>query len=190
MIDKNEITAVILSGGSGSDFNRQDKGFALFEDRPLIEHCAESLAPQVGEVIICCNRNQEKYQRYCDQLAQDHRPVFQGPIAGVEAGLHACTTPYALLFPSDSICAPADLAQRLAEQLEADNSDCVYLKTQPIGQYLIALIKTELRTTVSHFLDNNGRSTQELYEEFTTTSLYSDYPDGLIKNINDPADLH
>ncbi|MEW8383867.1 MAG: NTP transferase domain-containing protein, partial [Candidatus Thiodiazotropha taylori] len=52
MNDRSDYTAVILAGGRGSRMGGNDKGLILFDGKPLIEHVINTIAPQVGRLLI------------------------------------------------------------------------------------------------------------------------------------------
>lgn len=188
-MDCQAITGIVLSGGSGRDFSREDKGWALWQGHPMIEHCIEGLRPQVDRLLICCNRHHERYAALEADICQDERPVFQGPLAAVEAGLKQCRTELALLYPSDSPAVPVDLVKTLLLQMETTQVDVVYVKTRPVPQYLIALLKVSPCLCVSGYLDNGGRSVREWYEDLNVTAMEAKPEWGQVLNINDPEQL-
>jgi molybdopterin-guanine dinucleotide biosynthesis protein A len=188
-MSKTDITGLILSGGSGQRFNRQDKGWALWQGRPMIEHCVDGLKPQLSRLIVCCNRHQEQYRQLGVDICQDQRPVFQGPLAGIEAGLMACDTELALLYPSDSPVVPEHLVETLLKALEQTTADVVYLRGFPVPQYLIALVNVQACLSVSRFLDDGGRSVREWYEELSAVSVEPSPAWQETLNINLPEEL-
>lgn len=188
--DLSQVTAVILSGGAGSRFNRLDKGWVEWQDKALIEHCIDSLQPQVARIVVSCNRHHEKYKQLGHTLCQDKRPVFQGPLAGIEAGLDACDTPYALLYPCDSAGAPEDLVETLLTELIAQDADIAYLNRFGTPQYLIAVVRCNLQQSVANYLDEGGRAVRRWYEEHNAIAVNADYPEQQIININTPDELH
>ena len=99
MIDREQITGLVLAGGRGSRMGR--------------------LAPQVGHVMINANRNLAAYESFGVPVWPDALPDFAGPLAGFLAGLERCETPYLATLPCDSPLFPVDLVARLAAALEA-----------------------------------------------------------------------
>ena len=108
-----DITGLILAGGEGRRMGGADKGLIEFAGRPLIEHVIERLQPQVGTLLISANRNLDAYRRYGFPVLTDQLEQRLGPLAGIQAGLQACTTSWLLVCPCDSPRLPLDLAQRM-----------------------------------------------------------------------------
>ena len=109
-------TALILAGGQGTRMGGRDKGWVLWQGKPLIEHVlsriqAQTLTP--SEVLISANRSVPDYALTGAQVVRDERPGFAGPLAGVEAGLLHAKSAWVLVVPCDMPCVPLDLAQRL-----------------------------------------------------------------------------
>ena len=62
MIDKDDITGLILAGGRGSRMGGVDKGLENHLGMPLAMHALLRLSPQVGEIMINANRNLGAYE--------------------------------------------------------------------------------------------------------------------------------
>src|SRR5205814_3308446 len=121
MIDKSEITGLILAGGRGSRMGGVDKGLQAHLGMPLAMHALLRLSPQVGEVMINANRNLAAYESMGVPVWPDPLPEYPGPLAGWLAGLEHCSTPYMVTVPCDTPDFPLDLVERLSRDLfEAD----------------------------------------------------------------------
>ena len=85
------ITGLILAGGRGQRVGGADKGWLIYEGRPLIVSVIERFAPQVGPLLISANRNVERYAAYGEIVGDDLADVmgerFAGPLIGVLSGL-------------------------------------------------------------------------------------------------------
>ncbi len=57
MIDRDDITGLILAGGRGSRMGGVDKGLQAHLGMPLAMHAVLRLSPQVGHIMINANRN-------------------------------------------------------------------------------------------------------------------------------------
>lgn len=119
-IDTSQLSALLLAGGQGSRLGGRDKGLMPWQGRPVAAHLAELIRPLVGELIISCNRHQALYQLWADQLVADQEPGYPGPLAGILAGLQACSGSHLLIIPCDlpylETALPEHLLQRAATQ--------------------------------------------------------------------------
>ena len=113
MIDKDEVTGVILAGGRGSRMGGVDKGLQNFRGMPMAMGTLMRLAPQVGEVMINANRNLSAYESFGVPVwpgqpgrlrrAAGRLPHGAGALRDPLPGHRSCDTP---LFPQDLVARP------------------------------------------------------------------------------------
>lgn len=108
-----DISGLVLAGGRALRMGGIAKGLAPLHGRPLLAHVVERLAPQVAHLAISANR--ADYAVFELPLVADVIPGFAGPLAGLHAGLLACTTPWLVTAPCDAPLLPSDLVARLAQ---------------------------------------------------------------------------
>ena len=161
MIEREEITGLVLAGGRGSRMGGVDKGLQNFHGMPLAMHALMRLAPQVGEIMINANRNLGAYEALGAPVWPDALPDFAGPLAGFLAGLERCETRYLVTVPCDSPLFPLDLVARLASALQREDAEMAMatsledgvLRTQPV----FCLMKTELMESLVRFTHEGHR---------------------------------
>jgi molybdenum cofactor guanylyltransferase len=81
-----KVTGCILAGGRSSRFGA-DKALVIWQGRPLLAHAIKRLLPQVDELIINTYSGAAEYLEYGYPLVPDRTLSFEGPLAGVLAGL-------------------------------------------------------------------------------------------------------
>lgn len=118
MIQREDITGLILAGGRGSRMGGTDKGLQNFRGAPMAMHTLMRLSPQTGEMLINANRNLAAYESFGVPVVTDSVPDFAGPLAGMLAGLEQCQTPWMITAPCDSPFLPQDLVRRLAGAID------------------------------------------------------------------------
>jgi molybdenum cofactor guanylyltransferase len=148
MIDANDITGLILSGGRGSRMGGVDKGLQNHHGMPLALNALLRLSPQVGHLLINANRNLGAYEAMGAPVWPDSPPDFAGPLAGFLAGLEHCETPYLVTVPCDSPNFPLDLVARLAAALESNGADIAMAATLEGGQLRTQPVFCLLRSTL------------------------------------------
>lgn len=162
MIDRNDVTGVILAGGRGSRMGGVDKGLQNFRGMPLALQTLMRLAPQVGEVMINANRNLSAYESFGVPVWPDSLPDYAGPLAGFLTGLERCETAWLVTVPCDTPLFPLDLVARLADAAEREGADVAMaaareedgqLRTQPV----FSLLKRELMESLVRFTQGGGR---------------------------------
>ncbi len=194
-IDKKNITAVILAGGKGRRLEGQDKGLVIYKNKPLIQHVIERIQPQVAEIVINANRNQETYANYGYTIISDEMSDFQGPLAGFATAMKTVKTDYIVTLPCDGPSLPLDLVSRMIMKLNAfdisyDISNCVAVAHD--GEWLQpvhALIPVTLIDSLETFLAKGDRKIDLWYAQHELIKVdFSDQPDAFF-NINKKEQL-
>ena len=130
--DPSAITAAILAGGAGARLAGRDKGLEVLAGRPLIAHVIEAMRGQTGALLICANRNIERYAGYAPTCT-DAVAGFAGPLAGIAAALAACETEWLLTVPVDCPSPARDLASRLRAGVGAARAAVVHAeRSEPL----------------------------------------------------------
>lgn len=184
-----KITGVILAGGRGSRMGGLDKGLIMLDGRPLIEHAIDALLPQVDELLISANRNTESYARYGSRVIQDSLPDYQGPLAGILAGLDAATNGLVQFLPCDVPGIPADLTRRLYQAYAATSAEICVPAAGGRDHPVCSLMQVSARDSLQDFLTAGGRKLMDwLACRQTTTVDFNEDPDAFA-NINTPEAL-
>lgn len=185
MIDKKDITGIILSGGKSNRMGT-DKGFLSLNGIVFTQYCIDALNPLVSETIIVSNHSD--YDRFGFKRIED---VIEhaGPLAGICSGLLQSKTTYNLVLSCDVPLVTTKILEKLIEDI-SDDIDVAQIESNGKTMPLIALYKTKnkdlfytllksgerrLRTAVNQCQVKNIRLTSE-YEKFTI-------------NVNTPEDL-
>jgi molybdenum cofactor guanylyltransferase len=198
MIDKDQVTGVILAGGRGSRMGGADKGLQNFRGMPMAMFTLMRLAPQVGEVMINANRNLSAYESFGVPVWPDSLSDYAGPLAGFLTGLEHCETEYLVTAPCDTPLFPKDLVARLAEALERDGADIAMAAAaeedgQVRAQPVFSLMKRELMESLVRFTHGGGRKIDAWTAQHRTVLVPFDR-DGddrsAFFNANTLAELH
>lgn len=160
MIPIDAITGLILAGGQGTRMDGLDKGLQTLNGRPLITHVLTRLAPQVGPLLISANRHLDQYAAFGFVVVGDGNDEFNGPMAGLLAGLRVALTPWLLCVPCDAPRLPLDLAARLMTAATAD-VDVVFPisgpDSAPQRQPTFCLLRPRLQHDLARHLAQGGR---------------------------------
>ena len=187
-MDKKLITGLILAGGRGSRMGNVDKGLQSFRGKPMAQHAIERLLPQVGSVMVNANRNLERWLELAAPVWADETPGFAGPLAGLEAGLRHCVTPWLLAVPCDSPFLPPDLAERLGAAVEQADADLAFAVTREPGMRpqphpVFCLVKTSRLPVLSRYLAEGGRRMDGWYADLKAVEVLFEDADAF-RNIN------
>lgn len=193
MIARSEITGLLLAGGRAQRMGGIDKGLVLFQGNALIEHAINRLGPQVSNLLINANRNQDIYSQYGYPIVADENQDFSGPLAGYLAGLKACNTSYLITAPCDSPLFPTDLVQTLADTLVKHQANIAYASSQdPWGkiwaQPVFCLMKKEVVESLEQFLADGQRKIDHWFAaQNTCTAVFEN--ESAFANANTPEEL-
>ncbi len=192
MIDKKNITGLILAGGRGSRMGNIDKGLQDFRGTPMVSHVLNRLSPQVSQVLINANQNQATYESFGVPVWPDALSGFAGPLAGMQAGLLHCTTPYLVTAPCDSPFLPTDLVARLSMALQNNDTELAVAVTGENNAQQIhpvfCLFKATLLPPLTAYLQSGGRKVDAWFGALKTVEVFfSD--ERAFRNINTLDDL-
>jgi molybdenum cofactor guanylyltransferase len=166
----------------------QDKGLVEFVGQPLIAHILQTIAPQVAGVVISANRNKTRYAEFGYPVLADPLDDYQGPLAGMLAGLEAIHTPMMLVLPCDAPFINDDLVQRLLNGLTQAQADIAVAHDGKRLQPVHALLRTELLPSLKTYLAAGQRKIDLWYAQHNWVSIdFSDHPEQF-HNLNKPED--
>lgn len=157
---------MILAGGAGRRVGNRDKGLIPFHGKPLVAHVREGLEPQVGSIIISCNRNVDEYRAFAPLVVIDRRENFQGPLSGLESVAPHIRAEYLAVVSCDMPCLPPRWVERVIESMSqtGDNiPDIGYAHDGHRAQYLCAVIRLGCLSTLSTYLDKGHRAVRGWY---------------------------
>ena len=182
------VSGLILAGGRASRMGGCDKGLVDWRGQALICHVLKALAPQVSQLYINANRNQEQYAELCKcQVLADALPDFQGPLTGIAAGLAVVATPYVVVVPCDAPRLPDDLVARLEQ--ETAQADIVVAHDGARLQSLHLMLHTRVLASLQDFMQSGGRKPDKWYQQHGYATVdCSDTPEAF-SNFNTLQDL-
>ncbi len=124
-----DLVGILLAGGQSRRMGGGDKGLNDIAGKPMLQHVADRLAPQVQRLAINANGKADRFSGFDLPIFPDTMAGNPGPLAGVLAGLRwtAANVPGAthiLTAPTDTPLLPLDLAIRLtsASSVELENT--------------------------------------------------------------------
>ena len=183
------ITGLILAGGQGSRMGGADKGLLPFQGRPLVAWTLDRLAPQVAQVVISANRNKAEYAALGPAVVGDVDPdSYDGPLAGVLAGLLSCATALLAVVPCDSPQFPEDLVEKLALAMTISHAPLAYAVTSIRTHPVFMLCQRKVLPALEDYLAQGHRKIACWQEELNAVKVM--FPDeAAFANINTPQDL-
>jgi molybdopterin-guanine dinucleotide biosynthesis protein A len=198
MIDKDDVTGLILAGGRGSRMGGVDKGLQNFNGMPLALHTLLRLQPQVGDVMINANRNLGAYESFGVPVWPDVLADYAGPLAGFLTGLERCETAWLVTIPCDTPRFPLDLVDRLGRAACRQDAEIAmaaapeedgHVHNQPV----FSLLRVDLLESLIRFTQGGGRKVDAWTAQHRTAIVpfteAGDDPRAFF-NVNTLAQLH
>lgn len=189
LVDKHDVSAVILAGGQGSRMDGQDKGWVSFKGVPMIHHVLEQIAPQVGGVLINANRNLERYQSLGFPVVEDIEQGFHGPLMGMQTGLVHAKTSWVLFVPCDVPLLPENLVERLYRSAVVNEADIAVVHDGDRLQPVIALMRRSLLPSLQEWMAQGKRKIDLWYIRHAMVVVPFDYTETDFINLNTAQDL-
>lgn len=156
-----QITGLILAGGRGTRMGEADKGLQVLHGMPLVQHAILRLQTQVAHLLLNVNRNLAQYQTFGVPFCTDETANFDGPLAGLQAGLRKCRTPLLVTVPCDSPFFPLDMVERLYQSLTQEDADlaiaCGMSDQVQRDHPVFCLLKKDLLDDLDRYLQNGER---------------------------------
>jgi molybdopterin-guanine dinucleotide biosynthesis protein A len=168
------ILGAVLAGGRSRRFG-SDKALALFQGRPLIAHSIDTLQRRCARVVVC-GRESDDLASLADRPRSD-----MGPLGGLNAALrHALDGGYDGVLTTG--CDMPFLPDIMMAELTRDGAAIVR------DQHLVGYWPSQLADALDAHLDRSeDRSIRRWIAIIAPRAV--DAPDGLLPNINTPADL-
>jgi len=185
MINKKDITGIILAGGKSSRMGT-DKGFLKLNGKLFIEYSIEALKPLVSQIVIVSNNSE--YDIFNVKRVED---IIKdsGPLAGIYSGLKHSETEYNLVLSCDI---PLINTKVLKKLIETNGDDFDVIQTVSNGRQmpLIALYKKSCEEPFYKFLKNNERRMHIAINQLKVKNiiLKSEF-EVFTENINTPKEL-
>lgn len=181
---------LILAGGQGSRMQDADKGLVLLGGEPMVAHVARRLAPQVATLIISANRNVERYADYGRVVSDDvGLGAWQGPLAGVAAGLATWSGEWLVTSPCDTPFLPEDLACRLIEAAQEKNAPLATARVQNQRHSVCMALRTDLLPDLQDYLQGGDRKVELWQRRVGGIEVHFDDTPDAFMNVNTPEEL-
>ncbi len=188
------VTAVILAGGRSSRFGR-DKLAEPLDGRALLLHAIDGVAPLATEILVVAAPDATPTVPHGVTLVHDPA-AFEGPLAGLLAGLRAASAPVAIVVGGDMPSLVGAVLESMLAALDEPGVDAVVLDHDGRARPLPLSIRREPALAAGDRLFQAGeRRLRALPEALATRTIPEATwrtldPDALtVRDIDTPADL-
>lgn len=190
-----QIVGVILAGGEGMRIGG-GKPQRLLNGKPLLQHAADRLAPQVDELWISSRRGDGFAATTGIRIVTDDPALPRsGPVGGIAAALKAAFLEgfdRVAVVPCDAPFLPDDIVRRFAEVFDRSEAPGVVAATADGLQPTFGLWRPGAFVKLEAAVREGRLRLRELCRELGVTALELGAIEGDgygLFNINTPADL-
>ena len=188
------VTGLVLAGGRSSRFGR-DKLEEPIEGRSLLSNAIDGVTPASTEILVIAAP--DATLQLPDRATRIHDPVaFEGPLAGVAAGLRAAHESMVLVVGGDMPTVVGAVVEAMLLSLEAPAVDAVALEHEGRARPLPLALRREPALNAADLLLAAGeRRLRALIDALGATvipePIWRDLdPYGMtVRDIDTPADL-
>jgi len=152
----NKPLAAIIAGGQSRRMGGGDKGIKPLQEKMMIAHVAERIAPQCASIVINTNNAPDEYRALGYPLIEDSIPGHLGPLAGVLSVLESCNDELVMTLPCDTPLIPSDLVERMHEMLLQSDSDICTIEAGGLHP-IFMLLKRKLAPSIRAYLEAGER---------------------------------
>ncbi|MFJ4432360.1 molybdenum cofactor guanylyltransferase MobA [Pseudomonas sp. NPDC089395] len=176
---------LILAGGRGQRMGGRDKGLVQWRGEPLVAHVQRIVQPLSDDVVISCNRNQDLYRPFADQLVGDAEADFPGPLAGVIAGLAAARHEWVVVLACDAPLVDRGLIEDLLK-LAVANDSAAMVRQGGYWQPMFSVLPRRLLPGLEQAWAAGERSLQKALLVEAVQGLECAEGDARLSNFNSP----
>jgi len=188
---KRDVSALILAGGKATRLGGVAKHELVVEGQTIFARQLAVLEPRVAQVLVSSPRDIAGYQTVRD--ASDGI----GPLAGIAAGLAACTTPWLLVVAGDMPYITGALIDQLIARAHAsvdphaaDSFDAVGIRIDGLPEPLLCVLHTRAISIVERRIaQGDYKASRLLTDDRMRVDWIEDVDRAALRNINAPADL-
>jgi molybdopterin-guanine dinucleotide biosynthesis protein A len=177
-----KATLLLLAGGASRRMG-QPKALLPYGGATLIEHVAQTLAPEFDEVLVSANDPDAVPPGLRQRLVHDLH-LGAGPLAGIEAGLNAARHDTLFAIACDMPLVTADLARRVVAGAQGHDAAVPRFGGRP--EPAAAAYRQSAAGPIAAALAEGRRQAAEVLEELDVAWL-DDLDPRLFANANDPA---
>ncbi len=166
-----------------------DKGLVQFHGTAMVQHVCEQLDPQCRELMISANRNHDAYAQFGYPVIADALTGYQGPLAGMLAGLSRTETSWMVTAPCDGPCVAVDYVSRMYRAVMENRHSLAVAFCNERLQPVYALIHRDLEPHLRDHLGTGRRKIDGWYALLDHSVVdFSEEPD-MFENVNTPEQL-
>jgi len=179
------MTGVILAGGKNSRMG-QDKALLLLNDKPLIQHIAETLQKVFHQVIIISDRGKDYGFLGLPVYPDTYKDC--GPLGGIHSALSVAKTQCIFVIPCDM---PFVTTSLIESMIGKSSLGKITIASDGSNLHpLLGIYPTTVLIPLQQFLQAGSRKVFDFLQRWQDSYSVVDFSASgeLLKNINTPVD--
>lgn len=185
-LDVDDLTGLVLAGGRSRRFGT-DKARHPVGERTMTAAVVAALTPLCSRVLVSLGAGTAPFDDLDVRYVRDQYPEA-GPLAGLHAGLQACTTRWLLVAACDMPFLTPEALRRLLRDGHPSLQAVVATDSGGRLHPLCACYRRDVRPLLEAQLRAGHRAAYRFIEQLSATRRVR-LPDDALRNINTPADL-
>lgn len=181
-----DITLGVLAGGRATRLGGLDKAWLEREGVPQVLRWQRRFAHEVAATLVSANRDLPRYAEAGLATVTDRIPGDAGPMAGLDALLGRCATPWLLTLPVDLVGVNECLLPTLASAAGVAGA---FAQDEDGEQPLVALWCVDrARPAAARALESGRHAIRSLQQALSMHPVR--FAGVRFGNLNTPEDLH
>jgi molybdopterin-guanine dinucleotide biosynthesis protein A len=193
-VTRDDVTAIVLAGGRSSRFGR-DKLAEPIDGRPLLDHAIGAVRPVSSRILVVMAPDAAPAPPEGTTVVHDPT-AFEGPLAGLLAGLRAADRPIVLAIGGDTPGLVVAVIDSMLAALDSSMADAVVLEHDGRARPLPIVLRREPAVAAAATLYAQGERRLRALTEVLPTHVVPETswrvldPDALtLRDIDIPSDL-
>lgn len=190
-----DLTAIVLAGGRSSRFGR-DKLAERIDGRPLLDHAIDAVRPVASRILVVVAPDAAPALPEGTTIVHDPTP-FEGPLAGLLAGLRETDDPVVLAIGGDTPDLVVGVVESMLAALDSSPApDAVVLEHDGRARPLPIVLRHGPAVAAAAALYAQGERRLRALTETLATHVIPEAawrafdPDAVtLRDIDTPADL-
>jgi len=186
-----DVSALILAGGKATRFGGIAKHELVIDGQTIFARQVAVLAPRVAEILVSSARDIAGYRTVRDAVPD------VGPLAGIAAGLAACSTPWLVVVAGDMPHITGALVDQLIARARAsvdphasDSVDAVGVRRGGLPEPLVCVLHARTAASIARRIAAGDYKASRLFTDGELRVTWIDSADAAaLANVNTPEDL-
>ena len=132
MTQNSNLLGVILAGGLSKLMNKENKFFKTLNKKTLLEIIINKAVSQIPKLVINANINKSNFKKFKLEVIKDSVKGFQGPLAGILAGMeygYKNNFKWLITLPCDAPFFPTNLIDEFLKKIKKKKYKIVIAKS-------------------------------------------------------------